>query len=570
MIYTEIKQLNTRRENLRWNAWGSQDNDFAYAQQIGPLLNFVRRRLNMADTVTPSLRIADLRLPEPRIRGAALASLQRIFSKNRVKTDIHERVLHSAGRSYYDVLRLRMNLLKAYTDAVVYPETEAEIQKLLILAARNNWAVVPYGGGSSVVGGVEAVSGGKKAVVTLDMTRMNRLIALSPMNGTATFEAGVYGPDLEIALGKQGWTLGHFPQSFEYSTLGGWVAARSAGQQSSRYGKIEEIISAVRMITPAGVFETGHFPAGSTGPDFNQVICGSEGTLGIITSVTVKLHPLPDRRTYCGFLFPSFARGLDFLRHANQEGIGMSTLRLSDEDETAMLEAFGRIIEHGKVHPVKRFLKDSIQNIVLQASGLSESKCIVIAGADGDDSKHVIAGLKKIASRIGGMYAGTGPGQRWLKGRFNMPFLRNYLMEFGIGRGYHGDCRPVRSLYLRASGSPGSNAAVYTGQHANVPCQSQLHRRCLPLFHRYLSPGRQRAPGTVEDSQEGRVRCHPCPWRQHKPPSWHWNRSQGALSQAEQSACAFCPVFPQENSRSQGKHESGKTNDMNQGVMVNV
>lgn len=433
MIYSEIKQLNTRRDNLRWNAWGSLDNDFAYVQQIGPLVNFIRRRLNMQDTVTPSLRIADLRLSEPRIRGAALASLQRIFSKNRVKTDLHERVLHSAGRSYYDVLRLRMNLLKTYSDAVVYPETEAEIQKLLVLAARNNWAVIPYGGGSSVVGGVEAVSGGKKAVVTLDMTRMNRLIALSPMNGTATFEAGVYGPDLELALGKQGWTLGHFPQSFEYSTLGGWVAARSAGQQSSRYGKIEEIISAVRMVTPTGVFETGHFPAGSTGPDFNQVICGSEGTLGIITSVTVKLHPLPDRRAYCGFLFPTFARGLDFLRHANQDGIGVSTLRLSDESETVLLESFGRIVEHGKVHPVKRFLKDSIQNIVLQASGLSESKCIVIAGADGDDSKHVISALKKLASRSGGMYAGTGPGQRWLKGRFNMPFLRNYLMEFGIG-----------------------------------------------------------------------------------------------------------------------------------------
>lgn len=433
MIYSEIKPLNTRRDNLRWNGWGSLDNDFAYAEQIGPLLGFIRQRLTMRDTVTPSLRIADLRLPEPRIRGAALASLQRIFSKNRVKTDLTERVIHSAGRSYFDVLRLRMNLLKQYTDAVVYPETEAEIQKLLALAARNNWAVVPFGGGSSVVGGVEAVAGGKKAVVTLDITRMNRLIALNPTNATATFEAGVYGPDLELALGKQGWTLGHFPQSFEYSTLGGWVAARSAGQQSSRYGKIEEIIAAVRMVTPTGVFETGHFPAGSTGPDFNQVICGSEGTLGIITSVTVKLHPLPDRRDYCGFLFPSFARGLDFLRMANQEGIGFSTLRLSDEEETTLLETFGRIIEHGKVHPAKRFIKDSIQNIVLQASGLSESKCIVIAGADGEDSRHAIAALKKLSSRIGGLHAGSGPGQRWLKGRFNMPFLRNYLMEFGIG-----------------------------------------------------------------------------------------------------------------------------------------
>lgn len=456
MIYSEIKQLNTRRENLRWNAWGSLDNDFFYAEHIGPLLAYIRRGLTMQDTVTPSLRIADLRLPESKIKGTSLSGLQRIFSKNRVKTDLHERVIHSAGRSYFDVMRLRMNLLKSYTDAVVYPETEAEIQKLLALAVRNNWAVVPYGGGSSVVGGVEAVSGGKKAVITVDMTRMNRLIGLNPMNATATFEAGVYGPDLELALGKQGWTLGHFPQSFEYSTLGGWVAARSAGQQSSRYGKIEEIVSSIRMITPGGILETGHFPAGATGPDFNQMICGSEGTLGIISSVTVKLHPVPERRDYCGFLFPTFARGLDFIRTANQDGVGVSTLRLSDEEETRLLEAFGRIVEHGKTHPAKRFLKDSIQNIVLQASGLSESKCIVIAGADGIDSGHAISQLKKIASQLGGLYAGKGPGQRWLKGRFNMPFLRNYLMEYGIGVDTmetavpYDRCVDVRSAVLEA------------------------------------------------------------------------------------------------------------------------
>lgn len=437
MIYTEVKALNTRRENLRWNAWGSLDNDFFYADRIGPILNYIRHTLKMQETITPSLRLTDLRPAESKIKGTNLSSLQRIFGKNRVKTDNAERILHSAGRSYFDVMRLRGNLLKTYVDAVVYPETELEIEKLLKLAVQRNWAIIPFGGGSSVVGGVEAKSGGKKAIVCVDMTRMNRLIALNPVSSVATFEAGIYGPDLELALAKQGYTLGHFPQSFEYSTLGGWVAARSAGQQSGRYGKIENMVAAIRMVTPGGLFTTGHYPAASTGPDLNQILCGSEGTLGIITAVTVKLHELPSERTYGGFLFPDFATGLEFIREANQLELSFSMLRLSDEGETSQLESFGRIVSHvqnpGAGERIKRFAKDTIEGIVLQSYGLSERKCLIVAGADGPDSKEAIARLKKLAPRFRGMYAGASPGKKWLKGRFNMPFLRNYLLEYGIG-----------------------------------------------------------------------------------------------------------------------------------------
>lgn len=437
MLYTELKQINTKRENLRWNAWGSLDSDFFYADKIGSLLTYVRHRLHLAEAITPSLRITDLRLPETRIKGANLSALQKIVGKNRVKNDLRERVLHSAGKSYYDVLRIRSNLLKSYTDAVVYPETENEIAKILKLAAQRDWAVIPFGGGSSVVGGVEAKAAGKKAILTIDITRMNRLINVNSVNQTATFEAGIYGPDLETALGKHGYTLGHFPQSFEYSTLGGWVAARSAGQQSNRYGKIEDVIAALRMVTPRGLFETAHFPAGATGPDLNQVICGSEGTLGIITSVTVKIHPLPAERHYCGFLFPSFKAGLDFIRYANQTEFTFSTLRLSDEEETNQLQSFSRIINHkpdaSLIARSKKFVKSSVENIVLQANGLAGPKCIVVAGSDGEHSRAAIGALKKAAPQFKGMFAGTSIGKNWLKGRFNMPFLRNYLLEYGLG-----------------------------------------------------------------------------------------------------------------------------------------
>ncbi len=437
MIYHEVRALNTRRDNLRWNAWGSLDNDFFYADKIGPVLAYLRRLLQQPETITPSLRLTDLRLPDSKIRGANLASLQRIVGRNRVKTDIQERVIHSAGRSYFDVIRLRMNLLKSYVDAVVYPETELEVEKLLKLASQKNWAVVPFGGGSSVVGGVEAKAGGKRAILSVDMTRMNRLISLQPENNTATFEAGIYGPDLELALAKQGYTLGHFPQSFEYSTLGGWVAARSAGQQSSRYGKIEDMVAAIRMITPGGLFETKHYPAASTGPDLNQILCGSEGTLGIITAVTIKLHELPSERTYGGFLFPDFSSGLDFIRTANQDGLNFSMLRLSDESETNLLGMFSRIVSRqthsGMGARIKRFLKDTLENVVLQSYGLAERKVVIIAGADGEGSRAAIRRLRKLAPNFKGMYAGASLGRNWLKGRFNMPFLRNYLLEYGIG-----------------------------------------------------------------------------------------------------------------------------------------
>ncbi|WCL48137.1 FAD-binding oxidoreductase [Leptospira sp. GIMC2001] len=433
-IYSEFNpDLDYDREKLRWNAWGSVDEDFHGADHMPGILEFLRQELEVGrDVFIPPVPLDEIKITPSKITANEKKSLQQIVGEDHYFDNRRERVLHSAGRSYYDVLRLNLNEIKSFVDCVVYPSNETQVKKILDFATKAKITVIPFGGGSSVVGGLEVLKGkGQNRVLSLDITKMADLISIQTENQTASFQAGIYGPKLEKILNEKGFTLGHFPQSFVYSTLGGWVAARSAGQQSNRYGKIEEMIVGLKLITPAGEIKTGDYPASSSGPDWNHIIAGSEGLLGIITEVTVRIHPLPEKRFYCGFLFPDFVTGKEFIREINQQGIPTSMLRLSDEEESRLLGTLGSIGKKGLVHSVKAW----IQQKVLSLYGLDKTKSALIMGIEGNDREiqsHFIK-IREIASQFKAMYVGESLGKNWIKNRFNMPFLRNHIMEFGFG-----------------------------------------------------------------------------------------------------------------------------------------
>lgn len=439
MFYHEIRfDINYDPANLRWNGWGSEGHDWQHRDHIPELQKlFIRELKSPTATLpnTPSVDIDELRVSASKLDEKELKALSAIVGKDGVSTERRMRILHSAGQSYYDVVRLRTNQLKSFTDAVVFPEKESQLAKLFAWCAKNRIALVPYGGGSSVVGGVEAQKDSKhRAVITANLTRMNELLELDEFSRVARFQPGIYGPQIEKTLNDRGFTLGHFPQSFEYSTLGGWVAARSGGQQSNRYGKIEEIITALKVVTPAGVIETLRVPAESAGPDWNQVMAGSEGLLGIITEVTVKIHRLPESRRYFGILFPSFRHGANFVREVSNEGEGydLSMVRLSDAEETRMYSVLAEVT---KKKTLLRPLKKLLQESVLRMAGQGEGRCVVIAGMDGElgHMNRQEIRVRKAIRKHGGLYAGESVGKNWIRGRFNMPFLRNHVLDFGVG-----------------------------------------------------------------------------------------------------------------------------------------
>ncbi|WP_004470696.1 FAD-binding oxidoreductase [Leptospira santarosai] len=435
MFYTELNsKIDYSRDGLRWNAWGAYDQDFFRVGQMQEILSFLSDELHISEIrKTPPTALEEITLPKSFFTPAQIRELSKISGTKHFSTERRERIFHSAGRSYYDVLRLSFNTLKNFVDGVVYPSRESEIFKILEYCSKNNIAVIPYGGGSSVVGGLEVVKGkGQKSALSLDMTRMNSFLSLDEESHLATFQAGIYGPKLEEFLNEKGFTLGHFPQSFEYSTLGGWIAARSAGQQSNRYGKIEEILTSLKLITPTGVVETLREPASSTGPELNRIFAGSEGLLGIITEATLKVHKLPETRKYFGIVFPNFATGVDFIREVNHGGIPTSMIRLSDKNETRLYQTLGAL---GKKNTPVRWAKNWIQNRILQWKSIGEDKCVILLGLDGtkEEVSQNFSKIKSIVGKHGGLYAGTRLGEQWIHSRYNMPFLRNHLMENGIG-----------------------------------------------------------------------------------------------------------------------------------------
>jgi alkyldihydroxyacetonephosphate synthase len=363
--------------------------------------------------------LEDVALPKASLPMGAVAALAAVVGEEFVTHDHAQRVSHAAGRSYPDLVRLRAGRLDVAPDAVVFPASSSEVAAVIAVCVQHDLAVVPFGGGSSVVGGVDALRGGHVAAVCLDLTRLKALVSVDAESELATFEAGVYGPDAEQLLAEHGLTLGHFPQSFEFSTIGGWVATRSAGQASTGYGRIDKLVQAVRVVTPQGEVSTSAVPATAAGPDLRQLLVGSEGTLGVITEATLRVRPIPAKRHSEAWAIDGFAAGAGALRELEQSGTAADVTRLSDEEETR----FNLAMAGGKASALTKYL--SVRMIA--------NPCLLILSFDGDPDS--IRDRRRRAARVlrrhGAVTLGAPVGSAWEKGRFHGPYLRDELLTAG-------------------------------------------------------------------------------------------------------------------------------------------
>jgi alkyldihydroxyacetonephosphate synthase len=296
------------------------------------------------------------------------------------------------------------------------------VRAILDLCGEEGIAVVPFGGGTSVVGGVEPVRGSFDSLVSLDLSRMTD-VDLDERSLTATLGPGLRGPALEDALGGSGLTLGHFPQSFECATVGGWVATRSAGQASTGFGKIEEMVVGVRCVAPAGELALPPLPASAAGPQLRELVVGSEGILGVITSATLKVRRRPEQRRYEAWMFRGFAEGADAFRRLEQGGVAPDVARLSDEVETRVTLELA-----GASSPGSR-----LGRAYVGARGYRDG-CLAIVGFEG--ARSAVVGRRARTARVlrsnGGLYLGTGPGRAWERGRYEGPYLRDALLDHCI------------------------------------------------------------------------------------------------------------------------------------------
>jgi alkyldihydroxyacetonephosphate synthase len=331
---------------------------------------------------------------------------------------------HARGQGLPDLLRLRAGAVSALPDAVARPGSATEIEQILHQCSRSDIRVVPWGGGTSVTGAVNVLPG-QNPVISLDMERLAGLEGLDLESRLATFGAGVRGPDLESQLKPHGLTLGHFPQSWELSTLGGWIATRASGQESLAHGGIDGMLAGADAVTPTGRLELAAMPSTAAGPDLRQILLGSEGRFGVLTRATVRVSQLPERMYVEALLLPSWEEGLVAVRKLTQDRLPLQLLRLSDEPETEVALRAG-LADHSLVAPLLRGW--------IRLRGIRGSGCLLLCGAAGSTGETE-ACLDRAAAILrchGAVALGRRPGRRWLEDRFRHPYLRDSLLDRGI------------------------------------------------------------------------------------------------------------------------------------------
>ncbi|MFF8095181.1 FAD-binding oxidoreductase [Streptomyces sp. NPDC016675] len=395
--------------DMLWNGWGDPARATALPDTVTGLL---RELLGVKPREAAAVPLEEIDVPAPPLDEAARRALEdAVGGPAHVFTDAESRIRHTRGKSTPDLLRMRAGDTADAPAAVVLPAAHEEVLAVLGACAAHGLALVPFGGGTSVVGGLAPARRG--GFVALDLRRMNRLLDLDETSRTATLQPGLRAPEAEALLAERGWTLGHFPQSYEWATIGGFAATRSSGQASAGYGRFDEMVLGLTLATPEGTLDTGRAPRSAAGPDLRQLVMGSEGAFGVITSVTVRVRPVPRVRRYEGWRFASFEEGAAALRRLAQEGPRPTVLRLSDETETLI----------GLAQP------DAIgASLAGQDAG-----CLAVVGFEGteEDTTHRREGAAEVLRASGGTFAGAEPGERWAHGRYSAPYLRDALLDAG-------------------------------------------------------------------------------------------------------------------------------------------
>jgi alkyldihydroxyacetonephosphate synthase len=415
---------------MKWWGWGHEG--IAFTHEDKPALRgFIQRvlALDLERPGTPPLSFDALTVPEPVLGDALRGALEDAVGAEHVSTDALDRVVHARGKSLRDLVRHRGGDVGRVPDVVVLPGDEEAVEGVLRAALAADAVVIPFGGGTNIAGSLEAPAAETRTVVSVDMSRLNQVLEIDDGSRLARVQAGVFGPDLERQLNARGWTMGHFPDSFTHSTLGGWIATRSSGMQSDKYGDIADLTRAIRVVTPAGTLVTRPVPHTSTGPSVREMVLGSEGRLGIITEATVHVHRLPEQRTILGYLFPDWESALAAMQEIAESEASPSVTRVSDSYETAFSFSTRK-----DPTPLDRVKSKALTTFLERRKGYDlEAMCLSFIGYEG--SKAHVARQRKLVGRIvsrhGGLCIGSSPGELYDQKKFDTPYIRDFLLDRG-------------------------------------------------------------------------------------------------------------------------------------------
>lgn len=404
---------------MRWWGWGREDRRVLISAELATLLDGA---LGLDGSTRGPVDLTEVSIAPPALPPRAREALEASVGGGAwVRDDPLTRLLHSAGRGYLDLVALRAGRPGAMPDAVVYPDSHEAVLAVLAACAAERIAVVPYGGGTSAVGGLEPLAGAQQAVISLDLARLAGLLAIDGRSLTISVAAGTRAMALEAALAEHDLTLGHYPDSFELVSIGGCAATRSVGQATSGYSRIDEAIQGLRLATPVGELAPAALPSGAAGPALRELFVGSEGVLGVITGLLLRVRPRPSAQICEGLVFESFDAATEALRVAVQlEGADPDIVRLSDEWQTRLLLAAGEA--GGRRAPLGRHGLRSREGV------------LAIVGWQGQREGTARRRLHTMTllRRGGGAPLGEPAGRAWAASRFTMPYLRDELLARGV------------------------------------------------------------------------------------------------------------------------------------------
>lgn len=435
-----------RHQLLKWNGWGYNDSKFVVRNgevvftgkryPIGEL-----RLPHLVGWVTDVLKVdlnnpiksqgppQETDYPSPRISAEnfkKFTNLDILYS-----TEVIARVVRAHGHTLHDIFILRSGRFDRIPDIVLWPKCHNDVLKIVRLAEENNMVIIPFGGGTAVSGAVECPIDEERTIISLDTSQMNRILWIDKENLVACCESGIIGQDLERELEKLSYTTGHEPDSYEFSSLGGWVATRASGMKKNTYGNIEDLLVHVKLVTPKGVLAKNcQVPRMSSGPDFNHIVLGSEGSLGVITEVIIKIRPLPKCRKYGSIVFPNFEAGVKCMREVAKQRCQPASIRLMDNEQFqfAMIlkpesSYFGLVLDG-----IKKFYITMIKGFDVNRM------CVMTLLFEGEEKDVQISEHKlyKIGSIFGGIPAGETNGERGYMLTFVIAYIRDLALEFNV------------------------------------------------------------------------------------------------------------------------------------------
>uniref|UniRef100_A0A4W4FG22 Alkylglycerone-phosphate synthase n=1 Tax=Electrophorus electricus TaxID=8005 RepID=A0A4W4FG22_ELEEL len=438
----------SRQDIMKWNGWGYSDSRFLFNKKGQG--EFTGKRYRLSGMILPSLKdwfeatfgtslqhktpatptlnvsaVPPPNLVEPFVEELKVAGVA-------ASHDPEGRVFRSHGHCLHEIFALREGRIGRVPDLVVWPNCHNDVVKIVELACKYNVCLMPYGGGTSVSSALECPLEETRSVVSLDTSQMNRILWIDEKNLTVHVEAGIIGQDLERQLNESGYCTGHEPDSMEFSSLGGWVATRASGMKKNIYGNIEDLVVHIKMVTPRGVIEKScQGPRMSTGPDIHHFIMGSEGTLGVVTEVTMKIRPLPEYQKYGSIVFPNFQQGVSCLREVARQRCAPASIRLMDNEQFQ----FGHALKPQVSSIFTSFLDGLKKFYITKFKGFEPHHlCVATLLFEGDREK-VLQHEKQvydIAAKFGGLAAGEDNGQRGYMLTFVIAYLRDLGMDYYV------------------------------------------------------------------------------------------------------------------------------------------